>query len=51
MYASPTKRTDTTDRFEVGDAAEIMKREGDWVLIRTSSFVQGWVPSSDVLTL
>jgi hypothetical protein len=51
LYSAPTTRTDVRDRLEVGDAAQILRRQEDWLLVRTSSFQEGWVPVSAVLTL
>jgi hypothetical protein len=51
MYAAPTRRTEVKDHLEVGDAAEIVRREGDWILVRTSSLAEGWVRASEVLPL
>jgi tetratricopeptide (TPR) repeat protein len=51
MYAAPTTRTDVKDHLEVGDAAEIIRRDGDWILVRTSAYTEGWVRKSDVLAL
>lgn len=51
LYSAPTTRTDVRDPFEVGDAAQIIRRQGDWLLVRTSSLEEGWVAVRDVLTL
>jgi hypothetical protein len=43
LYAGPTTRTEPRAKLDVGDAAVIIKREKDWLLVRTSDHSEGWV--------
>jgi hypothetical protein len=51
LYSGPTVRTDRRGTLDVGDAAEVVKREGDWLLVRTSDYREGWVRVSSVAEL
>ncbi|MEO5509671.1 MAG: BatD family protein [Longimicrobiales bacterium] len=43
LYAGPTARTEARAKLDVGDAAVIIRREKDWLLVRTSDHSEGWV--------
>jgi hypothetical protein len=48
LYAGPTARTETVGRLEAGGAARVVRRENDWLLVRSPSLLEGWVRASDV---
>jgi hypothetical protein len=48
LYAGPTARTESVGRLEAGGAARVVRRENDWLLVRSPSLLEGWVRASDV---
>ncbi len=51
LFAGPTARTDRRGTLEVGDAASIIRREGEWLLVRTTDYREGWVRTASVADL
>ncbi|HEX6694766.1 MAG TPA: BatD family protein [Longimicrobiales bacterium] len=48
LYAGPTSRTESVGRLEAGGSARVVRRENEWLLVRSPSLLEGWVRASDV---
>ena len=50
LYGAPTERSEQKGELAAGVAAEVVRREGGWMLVRRPDLVEGWVDAVTVGT-